>query len=207
MQKNFQDEYVEKIRNADEVARRCIVLYAVLAAGHNEPRSELVAWLRREGLWGGVSPKESDFLLSESSTRQQHINATWRAEALFPLLWAMGLVAELPSPTQPCGVQLIRSVLPSLFDPMSKFISSAKLRPDTEIHCANEEIYQIHWRVRDAQLQNEPTPKGKLPRMSVAPQEPAPEMYNASVVQERHYALNWLIGYCGQEWDDITTDT
>ena len=28
-----------------------------------------------------------------------------------------------------------------------------------------------------------------------------------SVVYERHYALNWLIGYCDQSWDEVTTDT
>ncbi|MDR2636809.1 MAG: DUF4272 domain-containing protein [Zoogloeaceae bacterium] len=27
------------------------------------------------------------------------------------------------------------------------------------------------------------------------------------VTMERHYALNWLIGYMDQEWDDISTDT
>jgi hypothetical protein len=27
------------------------------------------------------------------------------------------------------------------------------------------------------------------------------------VVHERHYAINWIIGDIGQEWDDISTDT
>ena len=89
-----QEEYVEQIRSADEVARRCIVLYAVLAAGHGEPRDELVSWLRREDLWDAVSPKESEFLLAESPTQRHRINATWRAEALFPLLWSLGLISE-----------------------------------------------------------------------------------------------------------------
>jgi len=26
-------------------------------------------------------------------------------------------------------------------------------------------------------------------------------------VVERHPALNWLLGYQGQEWDDVSTDT
>jgi uncharacterized protein DUF4272 len=30
---------------------------------------------------------------------------------------------------------------------------------------------------------------------------------DSGVVYERHYALNWLIGYMGREWDDVTTDT
>jgi hypothetical protein len=27
------------------------------------------------------------------------------------------------------------------------------------------------------------------------------------VIEERHYALNWLIGYFNQDWDDVATDT
>lgn len=207
MPEDSQGEFVEQIRKSDEVARRCIVLYAVLASGHGEPRNEIVAWLHRENLWDAVSPTESEFLLSESPTQKQRVNATWRAEALFPLLWSLGLIANLPIPQKLCDVQLIRSVFPPLLGPVVEFIASARLRSDLEIHAANEEIYQIHWRVRNAQLRNESTSAGKLPRMPVADCEPSAESYNAGVVQERHHALNWLIGYCGQDWDDITTDT
>jgi hypothetical protein len=207
MPEDFQDEYVEQIRGADEVARRCIVLHAVLAVGHDEPRDEIVAWLRREGLWSSVSPLEADFLLAELPSDQQYINATWRAESLYALLWALGLVADLPSPTQLCDLQFLKSLVPPLLGSVGAFILSTRLRADAEIHDANEQIYQIHWRVRDAQFRNEPTPTGKLARMSVADSEPPAESYDAGVVQERHYALNWLIGYCGQEWDAITTDT
>jgi len=207
MPEDFQDEHVDQIRSADEVVRRCLVLHAVLAVGHEVPRDQVVSWLRRESLWDAVSPEESQFLLSESPTPQQRINATWRAEALFPLLWSLGLIPELPSPQQLCDLQLIQSVLPPLFEPVAEFISSARLRADSEIHAANEEIYQIHWRVRDAQLRGQPTPPGKLARMPVPDCEPPVESYHSGVVRERHYALNWLIGYCGQDWDDISTDT
>jgi len=27
------------------------------------------------------------------------------------------------------------------------------------------------------------------------------------VVYERHYALNWLINYMNQDWDDVSCDT
>jgi hypothetical protein len=207
MPEDFQDEHVDQIRSADEVVRRCLVLHAVLAVGHEVPREQVVSWLRRESLWDAVSPKESQFLLSESPTPQQRINATWRAEALFPLLWSLRLIPELPSPQQLCDLQLIQSVLPPLFEPVAEFISSARLRADSEIHAANEEIYQIHWRVRDARLRGQPTPPGKLPRMPHDDCDPPVESYHSGVVQERHHALNWLIGYCGQDWDDITTDT
>jgi hypothetical protein len=37
--------------------------------------------------------------------------------------------------------------------------------------------------------------------------KPAPRDIEAGVVRERHYAFNWIIGYCGQPWDEISTDT
>jgi hypothetical protein len=200
-------EYIEKIRSADEVARRCLALYAVIAAGHNESRSELIDWTRRENLWKTVSPKEASFLQAVAPTQQQLANATWRAEALAPLLWALGLVPKLPPPTDLCDVQGLRRVLPPLLGSVVEWLSAARLCPDSEIHDANETIYQIHWRVRDARLRNDPTPPGKLPRMPIADCEPPAASYNAGVVQERHYALNWLIGYRGQDWDHISTDT
>ena len=30
---------------------------------------------------------------------------------------------------------------------------------------------------------------------------------HSGVVYERHYALNWLINYRNQEWDDVSCDT
>jgi predicted RNA binding protein YcfA (HicA-like mRNA interferase family) len=92
---------------------------------------------------------------------------------------------------------------------VGEFVSTARLRSDEEIYAANDEIYHIHWRVRDARLRALPTPPGKLPRMRhVDSDSDSPvESYDSGVVWERHYALNWLIGYCGQDWDDITTDT
>jgi hypothetical protein len=27
------------------------------------------------------------------------------------------------------------------------------------------------------------------------------------IVQERHYAINWITGYGGLPWDEVTTDT
>ena len=207
MPEDSQNEFPDQIRSADEVTRRALVLHGVLAAGHGVPCDQIVTWLRREGLWDNVSPVESALLLAESPTDQQRINATWRAEALFPLLWSLSLIPDLPSPQQLCDLQLIQRVLPPLFESVAEFISSARLRSDTQIHVANGEIYQIHWRVRDARLRGQPTPPGQLSRMPHDDYDPPVESYDSGVVQERHHALNWLIGYCGQDWDDITTDT
>lgn len=203
----------EKIREAKDVARRCIVLYAVVAAGHNESRKLLVEWLQREGLWDYVTPQEQVFLENSEPTKQQLNQASWRVEALFPLLWALRLINDLPEPAALCDVAFVQSVLPPLCSSTSTFISSAQLRSDSEIYDANEDILNIHWRIRDVEISKKspaPEPAGnlkRLPRMDANPEEPPVETFDVGVVVERHHALNWLIGYCGQEWDDITTDT
>ncbi len=184
-------EYQDQMRTPLEVARRCLVLYAVVAAGHKESREALRRWLHREELWSSVSPDEASLLEAPRPSRQQFVNATWRAEALLPLLWALGAIDSLPTATDICDVQLIRSALPPLLGSTAAFVKKATLRDEAAIWDAHENIYQAHWDVRDAQLNTKPIPNGLDP----------------GVVQERHYALNWLTGYLGQDWDDVTTDT
>ncbi len=181
----------DQVRTASEVAIRCVVLYAVAAAGYKEPRQKLIEWLQREGLWDFVSPEEASLLQSQEPGRQQLINATWRVEALLPLLWALGSVDRLPPLTELCEPPLLRAALPSLYGPTANYVVEAALRDETEIWEAHEEVYQAHWIVRDAELNGRPIPHG----------------YQAGVILERHHALNWLTGYLGQSWDDVTTDT
>jgi hypothetical protein len=50
-------------------------------------------------------------------------------------------------------------------------------------------VYDNHWMVRDAELYGKEAPKG----------------INPDIIQERHYALNWLT--YDVDWDDVTTDT
>ena len=52
-------------------------------------------------------------------------------------------------------------------------------------------IYRYHWATTSARIK-------KLK---------APAKLDGGVVMERHYALNWLIKYMDQDWDNISTDT
>lgn len=49
-------------RTPADVARRAIILSALVRSGHNDRRAELVRWLKAEGLWPHVSPIEQKFL-------------------------------------------------------------------------------------------------------------------------------------------------
>jgi len=73
----------------------------------------------------------------------------------------------------------------------AQFLRDARLRSQPEILDQADLIYRYHWAVVDARINNKPAPAGLDP----------------GVAMERHYALNWLVGYMDQDWDDISTDT
>ena len=72
-----------------------------------------------------------------------------------------------------------------------QFVDQARLRPAAQILDQAHRIYRYHWAVRDAELESRPVPAG----------------LNPGVTMERHQALNWLIGYLGQDWDNVSADT
>jgi hypothetical protein len=181
----------DHIRSVDDVGRRCLVVYSAFLAGIREDRSKLTAWLRSEDLWASVSPSEVEFLTTEDPSREHYINAIWRIEALQPLLWAVGKVPDMNPPTSMCDVERLIHSMPKPGAPTQSFLDSLSLRPEKEILDAGEEIWRIHWKIRDAQI------NGKL----------IPQGYDPEVVEQRHHALNWLTNCFGEEWDDIITDT
>lgn len=184
-----EDVQDTRFRAAKEVARRAIVLYALAASGHGEDRNEIVAVLRKDGLWKDVSPLEHKIFLSEQLTDRQRIDATWRVEALWTLLWSINLVDEMPYPTDLCDMDALHRVMAESKD-LSSFVEQAKLREKEDILDQLDLVYRLHWAIEDARIRGEESPDG----------------LDSGVVQERHYALNWLTWYDDQ-WDDITTDT
>ncbi len=73
----------------------------------------------------------------------------------------------------------------------AEFRASARLRTKEEILDQADLILRLNWACVNARIKNVPPPGG----------------LNASVVYERHYALNWLIHFQNQEWDNVTTST
>jgi hypothetical protein len=150
-------------------------LYAVVAAGYGEPKNKLVEWLRREGLWEDVTPDEANFLQTSNPSKQLLRNARWRSEALRILLWSLEAAPSLPPLYQQCDPLKLREYLPPLFGSVRQFVSLANPRDEEEIRELLESIYQAHWTIRDARINN----------------RPISDEYDPGVVQERHYALNW----------------
>jgi hypothetical protein len=177
-----------KPQTAEQVARRCLVLMAVVAAGHKKPRAKIRAWLRKEGLMKELTPQEKRLLASPTLSLRQRVWATWRVEALVPLLWSIGMRPRMAKPKSTVDP---RKLLIPLYQPTSDFVQRATLRSKKDLDRANMEIYETHWAVRDAEINGKKIP-GRV---------------HPGIVQERHHALNWLLNFDGEAWDDVSTDT
>jgi hypothetical protein len=69
-------------------------------------------------------------------------------------------------------------------------VAESKRRTPQEILDMADFYYRLHWAAIDLRI------KGKKS-----------ELLDEGVIRERHRALNLLIGYLNQDWDDVTTDT
>ncbi|HEX5081013.1 MAG TPA: DUF4272 domain-containing protein [Blastocatellia bacterium] len=176
-------------RSAEDIAKRAVGLCAVALRGEGLKQQEVIDLLKGKDVWACATPEEKKFLLKKRPARQEMINFKWRYESLWVLLWALRRVKDLGAPISICNVQTaVRMVLEI---PSEDLIQQAKSRPISEILDEADLIYRYDWAVVDARIKGEDSP-GNL---------------DPGVVYERHYALNWLIGYMGQEWDDVTIDT
>jgi len=184
------EELEDVPRGVEEIARRTLILSAVIACAYGADKRATVDWFTSQNLWTDVSPAERAFLTGQP-TSQDQIDMTWRIEALASLLWALGKIEPMPSLAQ--QFDTTEAVKRLVFPPASiaTFVATAALRSEADVQSEYEKVYDAHWRVRDAQL------CGK----------PAPSDVNPGVVRERHHAFNWIIGYGNQTWDEVTTDT
>lgn len=176
-------------RSKEEVALRALCLLFVAAKGEGLGEELVEQLLESYELQPHLTPNELAFVLDNSPSQHDRIQFTWRHEAAWTLLWALGFVTQLGKPAQICDVEFAASTMAERTAP--QFIEDCELRPITDILDQADLIYRYHWAVQNARIKGQQVPAALEP----------------GVTQERHHALNWLIGYNGQAWDDVTTDT
>jgi len=182
----IEDSQSAKKRTKEEIAHRAIALCLVAARSEAGKVDDLIARYRAKEF---LTPLEKKFAENSDPTQQERVQFNWRYECHWVMLWALGYVEKLDFPSEPCDTAKAMKILQGLST--EDFVAKTRLRSLSEILDEADLIYRYHWAVVDARLNGKPTPAGLSP----------------DVVMERHYALNWLIGYMNQEWDDVTTDT
>lgn len=176
-------------RSREEIAWRAMALLVVAVKGEGLEQPVIEQLVAEYGLQPHFTPAERAFIADPAPSEHARVQFAWRYEAAWTLLWALGYVEELGKPTGICDVP--RAVRFLQERGPQRFIADAKPRPIDAILDEADLIYRYHWAVVDARVNGRPAPASLEP----------------GVTQERHYALNWLVGYMDQDWDDISTDT
>lgn len=178
-----------QLRSKKEIAQRALALCYLGVKSEGVAEKKLIEFENRYGVSAYFTPQEKQFVEATEPSKQQMIDANWRYECLHVLLWALSYQDSLYFPGQLCDVAEDVGIIAQRSK--KAFFKEAQLRSKKEILDQADLIYRIHWACVEARLNGQEPPPGVDPE----------------VVYEWHYALNWLIRYMDQEWDEVTTDT
>ncbi len=185
----IEDSTEAKKRTKEEIAHRAIAIVIAAVKGEGLDQDTVETLVKKYGAEKFFSPEEAAFIKDASPSQPDRIKFSWRYECAWVLLWSLGYVDTLTKPDGICDVPKLVGILRDR--DTARFVKDATLLPFDQILDQADLIYRYHWATTDARV------KG----------QPAPAKLEGGVVQERHYVLNWLIGYMDQEWDEISTDT
>ena len=169
-----ESEEETTIRGPEEVGKRIICLFCLAGTGFDPSDRSFIDYLKKNDFWRYLTREEASYLSNPLGHKQAQINATWRTEALYFLLWAANVIPELPFPVEESKTSDFIDRLPDPEDSPWAFIHSLELRPVAEILDASDLVYRLHWAARQYSDQ---------------------AIFDGGVVQEWHHAVNWLTNY------------
>ncbi len=185
----IEEDDEAKIRTPQEIAKRILVLtYLSYVSEEPDDREKVITFLKEQELWDSVSNNEKVLFKKELSD-QDYINISWRSEGIWLLLWVINKVDTIDLPNEEVSITDILELLPEFMIDTKDFVKCATIKSVSEILDLLDLIYRLHWATRHTELNN-------LDTLAL----------NSSIIQERHYAINWVT-YYEVNWDDITTDT
>jgi hypothetical protein len=223
----------------DRVAARAMVLAAVSCRGliekdSHKPKAEefrktIRPWLDYIGAGRELEPDEAALLSTPLGQldKRTALNATWRAEGMVVLAWALGW-ASLPPIHEECEPSDVAVAMGFLDEQQNTLLHCPCLRDRAEIDRWEGAYLTVHWRLRQWSI--EPGPMDFvtfvsacdwglcLDELEVLDRDLAiggvridkidHAVYHEalSITQERHQAFNWLSGF-EPVYSDVTTDT
>jgi len=183
-------------RSAEHIAKRAIACLLMIQVACDLDRDQfdqetedfIVDLLNKFEVADELTVKEKN-ILNRNASQQDIVNMIWKYEAYWVLLWALGIVDELKYPDEIADCDFAIEVV-SRCRSLQEFMQQVKLRDIEEILDEADLIYRYDWACVDARLK----------------QQNAPANLNASIVLERHGALNWLI-QADADWDNPDVST
>lgn len=118
---------------------------------------ETITTLRKLGIWKHASPKEQAFLQCYGLEMDdyEHKAAGWRMECVGVIMWALGLIEQLPPIDEQTSIDLLK-IIP--IQKVSLFSKHPALRAGGEIAAQRDDMEFWHWRARTRQLIEEGRP-------------------------------------------------
>ncbi|WP_459477880.1 DUF4272 domain-containing protein [Clostridium saccharoperbutylacetonicum] len=188
-----------EVRGAEEIAKRaiaCLIAIQVacdIKSGENVERSRefFKGLLEKYEVKNELTEAEKTIIFGNPK-EEDVINMSWKYEAYWTLIWALGIIDELGYPSQICDCSFAINTVAECED-FNEFMKKVNLRSIEEILDEADLIYRYNWACVDARIH------GKN----------APAQLDSGVVFERHWGLNWLIGKgtYNDDWDFVSTDT
>lgn len=184
---------------AQEIAKRAVAIFCAALKGEcllmeggslELARSEVEQIDERYEIKEFFSKREKEYIEMNDPDRVTSIQFSWQYERCAVLLWALGFIELNPS-TEICNVREIAGTLRS-YNSIDELVQASNIRSNEELLDMHTRILYYDWACVDARVQG----------------KEAPASLDSGVVQEQHFALNWLISANGQcEWDDICPNT
>lgn len=182
------DENEVQLRSRQEITERLYALMLMALKGEGLEQ-EILEEQRARFRIDKLSPVEESLYPKTILSDEERALLTWRYEAADVLFWVLGLKEKPVYPSRICNVEELASLLLSMS--REELEARVQLRSKSEVLDALDLIYRMHWACVNARIKGQETP-GDL---------------DAGIVYERHYVLNWLSTYMGQDWDDVQTHT
>lgn len=184
------------IKSREEMIQRAAALFAVavyseVMLSNDSSREEALAYFNKVdqlyGIKAYLTCNEAAYINNPSPERQECIQFVWRYECCGVLLWAAGIVDDLPYPSAAIDVPVLAAIYwqhKGMDDLSFKGFSRSK----TEILDAANLTQRYDWACVDARIHGKETPSS----------------LDSGVVVERHYAFSWITGAnSSANWDAI----
>gem|GEM_PF-732635 len=184
----IEDEAAIKARSTTGVSTRCLATAFTAIKGESNDQKLVDGFIQKYSARSFFSPQELDFLDNARPSREQLTDFSWRYECVHVFLWALGFLPRLNPPNQQCVVKDDISII--LDRGPERFAADAKLRPLAEVLDQADLYYRLHWAADEFRLKQQKN-----------------STIDGEITSERLRALNWLIRYQNQSWDDVSTDT
>lgn len=164
-----------KLRSAAEVAKRLLILDALIATTVEEIEKEDAVVSLEDHVWSSLTKWEKDYFANnEPPTEEEIIDLGWKIEAAKVLLWSVQLLETLDDPIEEWEIEEnLEEIILNKFESLDAFIDQAKLRSTEELLNHADLLFRAQFA---CEKDHNITP------------------LDSGIVYERNYAFQWLIG-------------